>query len=142
MAKRKKSKKRSAAHARREEPRATLGDLMSTGPGDRRSYVPKREKVPPRIVLPTPADVPLDLSAPPKIVLRRERKGRGGKGVVVIEGLNQSPSALQELAGQLKKAMGAGARVEGVDIVVQGSLGERLKAWLEKKGARRVVMGN
>ena len=81
-----------------------------------------------------------DLSGCAKLVLRRERKGRGGKTVTVIDGLPQRD--LDELVRAMKKALGCGASVEGEALVLLGDLAERASDWLVARGARRVVVGN
>lgn len=75
-----------------------------------------------------------------KIVLRREKKGRGGKTVTRIEGL---PSArLPALAAEMKRGLGCGAKVEGDALILLGSLVDRAAAWLRDQGAPRIVEGN
>jgi len=86
-------------------------------------------------------DPPLDLAACGKLVLRRERKGRGGRTVTVIAGLLLPAPGLAEVARRLRRALGCGASVEGATIVLQGDLGERAAEWLTARGARRVVRG-
>ena len=66
--------------------------------------------------------------------LRRERKGRGGKGVVVVEGLPLDQ--LKPLARAAAKTLGTGARVEGEALVIQGDQAERIAGWLEGLGLR------
>ena len=78
----------------------------------------------------------------PKIVLRREKKGRGGKTATVIEGIRLPPSGLERIARELKRALGCGARIEGTTIVVQGDLTARIEPWLADHGAKRIVIGN
>jgi translation initiation factor 1 len=75
-----------------------------------------------------------------KVVVRFTRKGHGGKTVTVVTGV--APHALAALAGELKRALGCGARVEDGAIVLQGELVERAVAFLEKKGAARIVRGS
>lgn len=82
----------------------------------------------------------LDFSKVDRIVLRYERKGHGGKSVTRVEGLPFSGDALENLARELKKGMGCGAWVEGNEILLQGNLTERVQAWFQKKGAKRVVL--
>lgn len=72
-----------------------------------------------------------------KIVVRREKKGRGGKTVTRVTGV-PAPRA-DELLARLKKALGCGAVIEGEDLVLLGSLVDRAADWLEAEGARRVV---
>ena len=71
----------------------------------------------------------------------RESKGRGGKTVTAIRGLEASPAQLEELARELKKALGCGASVEGSEVLVQGEQEKRVAAWLEGRGAKRVILG-
>lgn len=77
-----------------------------------------------------------------KLVVRREKKGRGGKTATVIEGLQRSPEALESLAQQLRRTLGCGAHVEGTSIVLTGAQTERVREWLTSQGATRVVIGN
>jgi translation initiation factor 1 len=80
--------------------------------------------------------------APPaRAVIRLERKGRGGKEATVVEKLALPPRALGEWGDALKRALGCGGAVEGDAIVVQGDQRERVRAWLEARGVRKVIMG-
>lgn len=72
-----------------------------------------------------------------KLVVRKERKGHGGKTVTVVQGLPDDDALLAEL----KRALGTGARREGDDVVVQGDVCERVRDWLVARGAKRVVVG-
>lgn len=78
-------------------------------------------------------------AAPGKVVLRRERKGRGGRTVTLVEGLGGD---LEQQARALRKSLGCGARVEGGQVVVQGDVGDRIEAWLRAQGVTRIVRGN
>ena len=77
-----------------------------------------------------------------KVVLRREKKGRGGKTMTRVTGLELGADALERLAKEMKRALGCGAAVEGADILLQGSQAQRAKAFVEKRGVRRVIIGN
>ena len=66
--------------------------------------------------------------------VRRETKGRKGKGVITISGLGLSASELKVLASQLKKSCGAGGSVVDETIEIQGDKREQIKAALEKQG--------
>jgi translation initiation factor 1 len=83
-----------------------------------------------------------DLARCGKIVLRRERKGRGGKTATVITGLGLPTRALDALTRDLRRALGCGATVEDDTIVVNGDLVARIDPWLAARGARRIVVGN
>lgn len=77
-----------------------------------------------------------------KITVAKTRKGRGGKTVTTIAGLGGGEGVLEGIARELKHALGCGAAVEERTIVVQGEHGPRVKAWLEGRGAKRVVLGS
>lgn len=76
------------------------------------------------------------------IVVRREKKGRGGKAVTIVEGAGLAGRDLDELARELAKSLGAGARVEEGTIVVQGEQSDRVVAALQKRGFGGIVRGN
>ena len=88
----------------------------------------------------TPAQPADKLGA--KLVVRHERKKRGGKTVTRVSGLEVGEAECGDLARELKRALGCGASLEGGDILVQGSLVERVAEWLEQRGGGRVVRGN
>jgi len=66
--------------------------------------------------------------------VRRETKGRKGKGVMVISGLGLSTQELKALASKLKKSCGSGGSVVGETIEVQGDKRDTIKQVLEKQG--------
>jgi len=66
--------------------------------------------------------------------VRRETKGRKGKGVIVISGLGIDDKALKELAKKLKKTCGTGGSVVGETIEVQGDKRDVIQQVLEKAG--------
>lgn len=76
-----------------------------------------------------------------KLVVAKSRKGRGGKTVTAIRGIAGTPDQLEEIARDLKKALGVGASVEDGEVLVQGEQEKRVAAWLEAQGAKRVVIG-
>lgn len=83
-----------------------------------------------------------DLATCPKVVVRRERKGHGGRTVTRLEGLDLPEADLEALAREAGRALGCGGRLEDGVPVVQGDPGDRLEAWLRERGARKVVRGN
>lgn len=76
----------------------------------------------------------------PKVVVRKEKKGHGGKTVTVVSGV--LPAHLDDICGALKTKLGSGARIDGDDIVVQGDLVERVDAALVALGAKKIVRGS
>ena len=77
---------------------------------------------------------------PARAVVRMERAGRGGKTVTVVEKLELRPVELEKWLGDLKRALGCGGVVEGAAIVLQGDTRERVGAWLEKRGVKKVTV--
>ena len=73
--------------------------------------------------------------------IRRETKGRKGKGVIVISGLGLSTATLKKLASKLKKTCGSGGSVVGETIEVQGDKRELIKTTLEKQGFKVKFVG-
>lgn len=76
-----------------------------------------------------------------KLVVARSKKGRGGKTVTVVRGVVGDRATLDALAKGLRHALGCGSSVEDGELVVQGEQLERVAAWLESQGAKRVVIG-
>lgn len=90
-----------------------------------------------------PSFAPIDLTQCGKLVLREERKGRGGKTVTVIRGVAGTESQLKELAQRMRRALGCGGSVEDGDVIVlQGEQLERTRLWLEQQGTREVILGS
>jgi len=114
----------------------TLGDLL------RQRGVAVGETPDPPPTESAPAVEPIDFGGTQKIVLRREKKGRGGKTATIVEGIKRPPSALERIARELKRALGCGASIDGDVIVVQGDMAARIAPWLAARGAKKVVIGN
>ncbi|KAB2824560.1 stress response translation initiation inhibitor YciH [Aliivibrio sp. S4TY2] len=66
--------------------------------------------------------------------IQRETKGRKGKGVCVVTGLDMEDTQLKLLAAQLKKVCGCGGAVKDGDIEIQGDNREKIKEFLTKQG--------
>lgn len=66
--------------------------------------------------------------------LRRETKGRKGKGVTLVTGLGLAGNELKSLAKQLKQQCGVGGAIKDGVIEIQTDDRERLKALLEERG--------
>jgi len=73
--------------------------------------------------------------------VRRETKGRKGKGVVTITGLGLDSKALKKLAKNIKKTCGTGGTVIGEVIEIQGDKREMIKESLEKAGFKVKFIG-
>jgi len=81
--------------------------------------------------------------SPPKkkrgrLVLRREKKDRGGKVVVVVSGFAEVPGAnavmIADLARELKGKLGCGGSFDRQEIVLQGDRCAAVSALLEQLG--------
>ncbi|WP_070966396.1 stress response translation initiation inhibitor YciH [Vibrio sonorensis] len=66
--------------------------------------------------------------------IMRQTKGRKGKGVSIISGLDLDDAPLKLLAAELKKVCGCGGSVKNGAIEIQGDVRDKVKAHLEKKG--------
>ena len=64
----------------------------------------------------------------------RETKGRGGKAVTVVKGLQADAAGLVRLAQQLKAACGCGGTVKDGVIEVQGDHCDRVMETLKAQG--------
>lgn len=73
--------------------------------------------------------------------LKRESKGRGGKGVTLITGVDLAETELKTLAKELKQLCGTGGTVKNGVIEIQGEQREKLKPFLEAKGFTVKVAG-
>jgi len=73
--------------------------------------------------------------------VRRETKGRKGKGVITITGLGLNIQALKLLAKKIKKTCGTGGTVIDEVIEIQGDKRDVIKATLEKEGFKVKFVG-
>lgn len=73
--------------------------------------------------------------------VRRETKGRKGKGVVAISGLGLDDKALKELAKKLKKTCGTGGSIVDGVIEIQGDKRDVIAQVLEKNGYKVKFIG-
>lgn len=65
--------------------------------------------------------------------IRRETKGRKGKGVTTVSGLLLEEKDLKTLAKELKKVCGTGGSVKDHVIEIQGDNRDKIKQFLESK---------
>ena len=66
--------------------------------------------------------------------IRRETKGRKGKGMTTIAGLDLPEKELKDLCSQLKKMCGTGGAIKNSIIEIQGDNRDKIKATLEQLG--------
>ena len=119
-------------------PFAGLGGLREEVSGEAESPSPDAPPTPSS----TPAERVGSAALTGKLVVRKEKKGRRGKGVTVIEGVQGRPEAREALLARMRKALGCGGSIEGSNLVLSGAQVGRVATWLRDEGARRVVEGN
>ncbi|KIG12465.1 hypothetical protein DB30_01457 [Enhygromyxa salina] len=75
-----------------------------------------------------------------RLIVRRQKKGQGGKTVTCIEGLD--PAAIPELLPRLKRELGCSARADAAVLIAGTADHARVATWLRKVGATQVTLGN
>jgi translation initiation factor 1 len=75
------------------------------------------------------------------IRISRETKGRGGKGVSLVNGLPLNDEELKQLAAKLKQHCGTGGTVKEGVIEIQGDQRDKLSAYLQKQGYKVKLAG-
>lgn len=68
------------------------------------------------------------------VLIRRETKGRKGKGVTTVSGLPLDATELKTLASRLKQLCGTGGAVKDGVIEIQGDHRAKLQAELQSHG--------
>jgi translation initiation factor 1 len=66
--------------------------------------------------------------------VQKENKGRGGKTVTVVYGLNLPPAELASFASKLKQKCGTGGTVKDGVVLIQGDKADMLVAHLLNEG--------
>ena len=127
---------------------AGAGDALKHSPFAKLAAETAVESLPAAPLPQPPPEPAAEPAKPPKsrgrLVLRREKKGRGGKTVVVVSGLRADAhlpeSEIERIAKQLRQQLGCGSSVERVPsdtiIVVQGDQPARVAELLTALGFR------
>ncbi|RUO78880.1 stress response translation initiation inhibitor YciH [Idiomarina tyrosinivorans] len=68
--------------------------------------------------------------------LRRETKGRKGKGVTIVSGIPVSETDLKAIAKKLKQLCSVGGSVKFPNIELQGDQRDTIEPWLIQHGYR------
>ncbi|MDB3868838.1 translation initiation factor [Bacteroidia bacterium] len=84
-------------------------------------------------------------SLPPnaqKLFVRKEKKGRGGKTVTIVEGYQGNPQTLEQLCKKVKQQCGVGGSVSQKRFIIQGDKAEHVVKILIKEGynAKKTTM--
>lgn len=75
------------------------------------------------------------------IRIRRETKGRKGKGVTVLTGFQLGHNDLKALAAKLKRHCGTGGSVKNGAVLIQGDHRQVLQAELTRQGYQAKLAG-
>lgn len=92
------------------------------------------------------AKVEEEITPPPanaqKLLVRKEKKGRGGKTVTIVEGYQGNPQTLEALCKKVKQQCGVGGSVEYKSFIIQGDKCDQVVKILIKEGynARKTTM--
>lgn len=76
-----------------------------------------------------------------RVRIRRETKGRKGKGVTTLSGFDLNSAELKDLAKQLKQLCSTGGTVKNGSIEIQGDHRDKLKTALAQRGFKVVLAG-
>lgn len=69
-----------------------------------------------------------------KLLIRLETKQRGGKKATLIKGFTGRSSDLEDLAKKLKNHCGTGGSIVDGEILIQGDMVQKVKAYLQHAG--------
>jgi translation initiation factor 1 len=73
--------------------------------------------------------------------VKRDRKGRAGKTVTVVYGLQHNPAHLKDLLASLKEYCGAGGTVKETDLEIQGDQRDKVADKLKALGYKVKLVG-
>ena len=81
-------------------------------------------------------------NAEQKLLVRKEKKGRGGKVVTIIEGFVGNDESLNNLAKELKQHCGTGGSVKDSNVIIQGDIADKIVRFLTNRGysAKKTTM--
>jgi len=87
----------------------------------------------------------LTTSLPPnvqKLFVRKEKKGRGGKTVTIVEGYQGNSKTLEQLCKKVKQQCGVGGSVSQKIFIIQGDKANQVVKILIKEGynAKKTTM--
>ena len=68
--------------------------------------------------------------------IRRDTSGRAGKVMTIVSGFVGTTADLEMLGKKLKAGCGTGGSVKDAEILIQGDVGEKVRAALARDGYR------
>jgi translation initiation factor 1 len=77
-----------------------------------------------------------------RLFVRKEKKGRGGKTVTIVEGYQGNPQTLEQLCKKVKQQCGVGGSVNQKTFIIQGDKADQVIKILIKEGynAKKTTM--
>lgn len=85
-----------------------------------------------------PTNAPLDMNhfvAKSRIRVHLEKKGRGGKPVSIVRGLEMTNAAMKDIEKALKSRCGVGGTQKNGEIIIQGDQRDKIITYLKSLGA-------
>lgn len=73
-----------------------------------------------------------------KLRIHLEKKGRGGKSVSIIRGLDMTHNLIKELEKKLKSHCGVGGTSKNGEIIIQGDQRDKIMSFLKDQGAKDI----
>lgn len=67
-----------------------------------------------------------------------EKKGRGGKSVSIVKGIDADKDYLKDLAKSLKQLCGVGGSLKDGEIIIQGEHRDKIMTYLKEDGYKNV----
>jgi translation initiation factor 1 len=67
-----------------------------------------------------------------------EKKGRGGKEVVIIKGIDESDEELEKISKVLKTKLGVGGAVKDGEIIISGNKRDKIIEILQDLGFKKI----
>ncbi len=109
----------------------TLGDLLAA-----RGLAPQEADPRPPEAAPAPPAAEPTLADCPTLSVRVDRKGRRGKVVTLLDGVDPLGDAVEGLARDLRKALACGVTARDGQLIIQGDHSGHLIEWLRGKGVQ------
>ena len=74
------------------------------------------------------------------IRIHLEKKGRGGKSVSIVRGLEMTNTMMKEVEKELKSICGVGGSQKNNEVIIQGDKRQKILEYFKKHGATNVKL--
>lgn len=102
---------------------------------------PEPEKKAAPVEMPRNPAAPFAVQGSTPVYVRLERKGRGGKSVSIVDGVQSPKVGKQALLKHLKSSLGTGGALKGEVLEIQGDNRERIVEVLTELGYKAKKAG-